>query len=105
MGVLKNFVGGQRRGRLYPGLRVVVMGGSLGGLTTALILRDIGYDVEVYERSEAPLEGRGAGIVLHPATVRYFIENDALDIGEISTSTRWVRYMDRYGSTAAEHPF
>ncbi|HZC82917.1 MAG TPA: FAD binding domain-containing protein, partial [Rubrobacter sp.] len=105
VGVLKNFVGGQRRGRLHPGLRVVVMGGSLGGLTTALILRDIGCDVEVYERSEAPLEGRGAGIVLHPATVRYFIENDALDIGEISTSTRWVRYMDRYGSTAAEHPF
>jgi 2,6-dihydroxypyridine 3-monooxygenase len=81
------------------------MGGSLGGLTAALVLRDAGCDVEVYERSKAPLEGRGAGIVLNPATVRYFTENDALDIDEISTSTRWVRYMDREGGTASEHPF
>ncbi|MDQ3924011.1 MAG: FAD binding domain-containing protein [Actinomycetota bacterium] len=81
------------------------MGGSLGGLTAALVLRDAGCDVEVYERSEIPLEGRGAGIVLNPATVRYFTENDVLGVGEISTSTRWVRYMDRDGSTAAEHHF
>ena len=85
--------------------RVVVMGGSLGGLTAALVLRDAGCDVEVYERSEIPLEGRGAGIVLNPATVRYFTENHVLGVGEISTSTRWVRYMDRDGSTAAEHHF
>jgi 2,6-dihydroxypyridine 3-monooxygenase len=85
--------------------RVVVMGGSLGGLTAALVLRDAGCDVEVYERSSVPLEGRGAGIVLNPATVRYFTENDALDINDASVSTRWVRYMDRDGSIAAEHPF
>src|ERR671939_515706 len=80
VGFLKNFVGGQRRGRLHPGLRVVVMGGSLGGLTTALILRDIGCDVEVYDRSEVPLAGRGAGIVPHPATRRHFLENDVINI-------------------------
>lgn len=85
--------------------RVVVMGGSLGGLTAALVLRDAGCNVEVYERSEIPLEGRGAGIVLNPATVRYFTENDVLGVGEISTSTRWVRYIARDGSTAAEHRF
>lgn len=83
----------------------MVMGGSLGGLTTALVLRDAGYDVEVYERSGTPLEGRGAGIVLNPATVRYFTENDTLEVGEISTSTRWVRYMDWDGSIADQHPF
>ena len=87
------------------GPRVVVMGGSLGGLTAALVLRDAGCDVDVYERSKVPLEGRGAGIVLNPATVRYFTENDALDIDEMSTSTRWVRYMNREGGTASEHPF
>src|SRR5919112_281487 len=81
------------------------MGGSLGGLTAALVLRDAGCNVEVYERSEIPLEGRGAGIVLNPATVRYFTENDVLGVGEISTSTRWVRYIARDGSTAAEHRF
>jgi 2,6-dihydroxypyridine 3-monooxygenase len=44
----------------------------------------------VYERSEVPLEGRGAGIVLNPATVRYFTENDVLDLDKISVSTRWM---------------
>lgn len=82
-----------------------MVGGSLGGLTAALVLRDAGCDVEVYERSEVPLEGRGAGIVLNPATVRYFTENDVLAIDEISVPTRWVRYMGRDGNTAAEHPF
>jgi 2,6-dihydroxypyridine 3-monooxygenase len=86
-------------------LRIVVVGGSLGGLTAALVLRDAGCNVEVYERSEVPLEGQGAGIVLNPATVRYFTENDVLGLDEISTSTSWLRYMDREGGTAAEQPF
>jgi 2,6-dihydroxypyridine 3-monooxygenase len=51
-------------------MHVVVMGGSLGGLSAALWLRDAGCDVDVYERSHSPLEGRGAGIVLHPAVLR-----------------------------------
>ena len=88
----------------HTGLRVVVMGGSLGGLNAALWLRDAGCDVEVYERSPIPLAGLGAGIVLNPATVRYFTENDIVDLGEISVSTRWVRYMDRDGSTADQQP-
>ena len=42
--------------------RVAIVGGSLGGLTAALLLRDLGLDVTVYERSGAELEQRGAGI-------------------------------------------
>jgi 2,6-dihydroxypyridine 3-monooxygenase len=103
--VLRPEIGDGEVGAVTTRPRVVVMGGSLGGLTAALVLRDAGYDVEVYERSETPLEGRGAGIVLNPATVRYFTENDVLGVGEISTSTRWVRYMGRDGRTATEHPF
>ncbi len=52
-----------------PALRVVIAGGSLGGLT-ALALRDSGCDVEMFERSRVPLHSRGAGIVLHSETVR-----------------------------------
>ena len=40
---------------------VAVVGGSLGGLTAALLLRDIGCDVTVYERSRETLQARGAG--------------------------------------------
>ena len=42
--------------------RVIVMGGSLGGLTAALVLRDAGCDVRVFERSSSALQARGAGI-------------------------------------------
>jgi 2,6-dihydroxypyridine 3-monooxygenase len=84
--------------------RVLIAGGSLGGLTTALTLRDAGCDVDVYERSRSPLEGRGAGIVLHPATIRYFIESDAMDVGRVSSKADWLRYLDRSGDTVHEAP-
>ena len=32
-------------------MRIAVAGGSLGGLTAALLLRDVGHDVAVFERS------------------------------------------------------
>jgi 2,6-dihydroxypyridine 3-monooxygenase len=84
--------------------RVLVAGGSLGGITAALTLSDVGCDVEVYERSRAPLEGRGAGIVLHPATIRYFVESGAMDVGRVSSKAEWLRYLDRGGDTIHEAP-
>jgi 2,6-dihydroxypyridine 3-monooxygenase len=84
------------------GLRVIVMGGSLGGLTAALFLRDAGCDVTVLERSRTPLTGRGAGIGLNPATVRYFTLRESLDIRAMSVATRWVRYVGADGGVAAE---
>ena len=57
--------------------RAIVIGGSLGGLTAALVLRDQGWDVDILERSPNPLEGRGTGIVMHPTTVRYLVERVA----------------------------
>jgi 2,6-dihydroxypyridine 3-monooxygenase len=84
--------------------RVLIAGGSLGGLTAALTLRDVGCDIEVYERSRAPLEGRGAGIVLHPASIRYFIQSGAMDVGRVSSKAEWLRYLDREGNTIHEAP-
>lgn len=77
--------------------RVAVAGGSLGGLTAALVLRDLGLDVTVYERSPAELEQRGAGIVFLPATYRYLVERAGADLDAISTRTEHVRYLGRDG--------
>lgn len=47
--------------------RILIIGGSLGGLFAAnMLLRD-GHDVHVMERSPGSLDGRGAGIVTHQA--------------------------------------
>lgn len=82
--------------------KVAVMGGSLIGLTAALVLRDLGCDVDVYERSAAALEGRGVGIVLHHMTLRYFLERDILDVDAVSTSADIHRYLDADGATLTE---
>src|SRR4051812_22155280 len=80
----------------------VVIGGSLGGLTAAHVLGDLGCDVTVLERSPTPLTGRGAGIVLHPATVRWWREHDVRPLSELSASMRRLRYLDASGAIAHE---
>jgi len=43
--------------------RALIVGGSMSGLLAALLLRHAGWDVDVFERVESELAGRGAGIV------------------------------------------
>jgi 2-polyprenyl-6-methoxyphenol hydroxylase-like FAD-dependent oxidoreductase len=43
--------------------RALVIGGSMSGLLAAIMLSRRGWDVEVFERVEKELAGRGAGIV------------------------------------------
>ena len=82
--------------------RVAVVGGSIGGLTAALVLRDLGCEVDVYERSGSALQDRGAGIGLHPMTVRYFDETDPLDTERVAIELPWLRFLNRDGSTRYE---
>lgn len=84
-------------------IRVGVVGGSLGGLNAALWLRDIGCDVQVFERATAPLSSRGAGIVLNPATVRY-LSTHGLSLAGVSTTTSYLRYLGLDGEIAGEEP-
>ena len=86
------------------GPRVAVVGGSLGGLITAMELRDVDCDVEVYERSPTPLEGRGAGIVLHPETTSYFERHGLIDLGRVSSFARTLRYLTSEGEVLLEEP-
>jgi 2,6-dihydroxypyridine 3-monooxygenase len=77
--------------------RVVVAGGSLGGLTAGLVLGDLGLDVTIHERSPAELEQRGAGIGFLPDSYRYLVERAGVDLDAISVTTSRIRYLDRAG--------
>jgi 2-polyprenyl-6-methoxyphenol hydroxylase-like FAD-dependent oxidoreductase len=46
--------------------RALVIGGSVGGLFAANLLRGAGWDAVVFERNAEDLTGRGAGISTHP---------------------------------------
>jgi 2-polyprenyl-6-methoxyphenol hydroxylase-like FAD-dependent oxidoreductase len=46
--------------------RALIIGGSVGGLFAANMLRSIGWDAIVFERNPEELTGRGAGISTHP---------------------------------------
>ncbi|HZD01025.1 MAG TPA: FAD-dependent monooxygenase [Actinomycetes bacterium] len=84
--------------------RVAVVGGSLGGLTAALVLRDLGCHVDVFERSTTELESRGAGIVVLQETIRYFRERTDLNVDRITTATDFLRYLDRHGAVVYQEP-
>lgn len=91
-------------------IRVAVAGGSIGGLTAAVLLHEQGHDVHVFERSSEALQGRGAGIVVLPMTERYFtergttLEREDGTPGDVAlTLTNW-SYVDREGTLIAEDP-
>ncbi|HEY0210696.1 FAD binding domain-containing protein [Acerihabitans sp.] len=52
--------------------RAVIIGGSLGGLFAGTMLRAIGWDVDIFERSSRDLDSRGGGIVLQPDVIEVF---------------------------------
>ncbi len=74
--------------------RVAVVGGSIGGLTAAALLRDAGCEVDVYERTPVPLSGYGAGIVVQPDLVRYFLERTDITLDHISVPSSAIRYFN-----------
>ena len=72
------------------GNRAIVIGGSLGGLFTGIMLRSIGWDVDIYERSERNLDSRGGGVVLQSDVV------EAFGRAGISTQALGVEAHERY---------
>ncbi|BCI54538.1 hypothetical protein NIIDNTM18_38160 [Mycolicibacterium litorale] len=88
----------------WSGARAVVVGGSIGGLTTALLLRRLGFDVSVFERTPEDLDGRGGGIVLHSETVRWFAECSDQHPEQVSTSTHHVQYLDAHNAVVHTEP-
>jgi 2-polyprenyl-6-methoxyphenol hydroxylase-like FAD-dependent oxidoreductase len=70
------------------GRRALIVGGSMSGLLAGLILRQHGWNVDIVERVESELAGRGAGIVAQPTLIETLraLGLDTRDLGvEVST--------------------
>ena len=79
-------------------LRVLVSGGSMGGLFSGLALESLGHDVEVFERTEAgEMRERGAGIIAHPQMFDYLEDHGLATREEVGTGTDRVEWLDRDG--------
>ncbi len=53
----------------HAGRRALIIGGSMSGLLAAIMLERRGWRVDVFERVESELGGRGAGIVAQPELI------------------------------------
>lgn len=83
-------------------LSVIISGGSMGGLFTALALREGGHDVEVFERSMGELEDRGAGIIAHPPMFDFFENRDIVSRRDIAVSTDRIQWLGKDGNVLHE---
>lgn len=72
--------------------RAAIIGGGIGGLTTAIALRKIGFDVNVYERA-AELKEVGSGMSLWPNAVRSLNQVDPEILARLSRTGRSLRRM------------
>ena len=72
--------------------RAAIIGGGIGGLTTAIALRKIGFEVSVYERA-TELKEVGSGMSLWPNAVRSLNQIDPNILARLATRGRSLRRM------------
>ena len=84
--------------------RAIVVGGSLGGLFAGNMLLRAGCDVTIIERSIGELEGRGAGLGVHPSMLEGLLAAGARVDGAVGVAVAGRVALARDGSVAAELP-
>ena len=85
-------------------MKAIVVGGGIGGLTTALMLARRGIDCTVYEQSPK-LRELGVGITLMPTAVRELAALGLLAALEAaSVSSAHLHYKTRRGQTVWDEP-
>lgn len=87
-----------------PVPKVVVAGGSLGGLFDAIALRSLGCEVDVFEKSSGLMHDRGAGIVFQQEVAEFLARYDVAPLESVVVPVRTRRYLRADGSVAQEGP-
>lgn len=86
-------------------MKIAIVGGGIGGLTTALSLHAVGLtDVHVYERVTA-MKPLGVGINLLPHAMRELTELGIADeVAALGVPTSTLTYTNRHGQTIWSEP-
>src|SRR6516162_6556108 len=78
-------------------MKAIIIGGGIGGLTTALMLRARGIDCEVYEQADSVRE-LGVGINTLPHAIRELAGIGLLDrLDDVAIRTSELFYLTRHG--------
>jgi 2-polyprenyl-6-methoxyphenol hydroxylase-like FAD-dependent oxidoreductase len=85
--------------------RALIVGGSLGGLFSAHLLRAIGWDVVVFEQESGDLADRGAGIGTHDALLQVMGRIGVPIDHSMSVVTCHYTCLDSAGSIVRELPW
>jgi 2-polyprenyl-6-methoxyphenol hydroxylase-like FAD-dependent oxidoreductase len=84
--------------------RVLIIGGSLGGLLAANLLRRAGWDTVVFERNEEALTGRGVGLGTHPQLIAVLRRAGIAFDATMGITVPKVVCLDRAGKVMLEQP-
>jgi len=82
--------------------RILVIGGSLGGLLAANLLTRAGHDVTVLEKVSGSMDGRGAGIVTHQALFAALQRAGMQSAQDLGVAIEGRVVLDRQGRPVAE---
>ena len=87
---------------MTTGRRALIIGGSLGGLFAAHLLRAAGWQADVFERSREDLAGRGAGLGTHDALLRVLRRLGIDAETSLGVDTRYYVWLDARGEVACK---
>jgi len=81
----------------------LIIGGSISGLFAAAYLQKAGFEVDVFERTEVELSGRGAGIATHDELIQ-ILEDCGAGTHELGVEVTHRVTLDRDGGILEKTP-
>jgi 2-polyprenyl-6-methoxyphenol hydroxylase-like FAD-dependent oxidoreductase len=84
--------------------RAIVIGGSLGGLMAAHLLRSTGWDAVVFERNDEELASRGVGLGTHPQLIAVLRRAGIAFDETMGIKVPKIICLDREGRTIVTQP-